>query len=206
MRHIKKFNESKGLLIKYSDEELEDRLEYLRLEHELIQSNIQDVVSILRSRQNDRDQEYIRTLPKSIFDFNKEQLDWIFEHNHSTSTERYNISNNYFNELVGVNTTGFNKNTNQFYFSIVSSRSMNDNEDSYEYKPNIVKTIEFLAKNLKKVGGYVEFGVLYSYSSDYGDKVLVSDTDIKYGGYTKRKMKSIEQTLEYIVDDDISSI
>jgi hypothetical protein len=204
MKHLKKYNEAITTLDSLSSEELEEKMRWLRIEQSEIQEEIFSINRILTKRKESEQSKYSKTLPDSIFDFNKEQLEWIFEHNHGTTSKHYKISRDYFSQLKGINQTGFNVNTEQHYFNISSNYYMNDVEDEFVAKEDGIRSIQFLADNLKKNNGYVEFGVTYAFSDDYSDKVQIGD-DIKYGGYTKTKMDSIEKALEAMVRNDIYS-
>jgi hypothetical protein len=204
MKYLRKFNESIKTLNSFSNEDLEERLKWLRIEQQELQEDIENIHSILTRRKEEEQSKYSENLPESIFDFNKEQLDWIFEHHHGTTHEHYKISQKYFTQLKGLHQSGFNENTNQYYFIISSSYYMNDIEDEFVLKEDGLKSIQFLADNLEKNNGYVEFGVSYAFSDDYNNKVQIGD-DIKYGGYSKTKMDSIEKVLESIVDNDLYS-
>lgn len=204
MKYLKKYNESIKTLESSSTEELEERMKWLRIEQKELQEEIISINRILTKRKEEKQSKYSETLPDSIFDFNKEQLEWVFEHHHGTTSEHYKISQKYFSELKGLHQTGFNQNTNQHYFSISSSYYMNDVEDEFVLKEDGLKSIQFLADNLKKHNDYVEFDVTYAFTEDYNDKVQIGD-DIKYGGYSKTKMDSIEKVLESIVENDLHS-
>jgi hypothetical protein len=204
MKYLKKYNESIKTLDSLSNEELEEKLEWLRVEQKEIQEEILNVNKILTKRKEEEQSKYSKSLPESIFDFNKEQLEWVFEHHHGTTSEHYKIAQKYLSQLKGVHQVGFNQNTNQFYFNISSSYFMNDVEDEFLLKEEGLKSIQFLSENLKKHDDYVEFGVTYAFTEDYNDKVQIGD-DIKYGGYSKTKMDSIEKVLEAIVSNDLYS-
>ena len=202
MKYLKKYNESIKTLDSLSNEELEEKLEWLRVEQKEIQEEILNVNKILTKRKEEEQSKYSESFPESIFDFNEEQLEWVLEHHHGTTSEHYKIAQKYLSQLKGVHQVGFNQNTNQFYFNISSSYFMNDVEDEFLLKEEGLKSIQFLAENLKKHDDYVEFGVTYAFTEDYNDKVQIGD-DIKYGGYSKTKMDSIEKALEAIVDNDL---
>jgi len=204
MKYLKKYNESIKTLDSLSNEELEEKMKWLIIEQQELQEEIVNIDRILTKRKEAEQSKYSETLPQSIFDFNKDQLDWIFEHHHGTTTEHYNIAQKYFTQLKGLHQTGFNRDTQQHYFNISTSYYMNDAEDEFVLKEDGLKSIQFLADNLKKNNGYVVFGVSYAFSEDYNDKVQIGD-EIKYGGYSKTKMDSIEKVLESIVDNDLLS-
>jgi hypothetical protein len=209
MKHLKKYNESKTNLNNLSDDELKDKLKWLRIEYTDIQDEITTISSILRSRKEKRETSYSSSFPSDIFKLNKEQLDWVLEHNHKTTEERYKISHKYIQQLSGVVDSGFNINTNQYYFQIVVSRLFNPMENAFELNPNIVSSIKLLSNNLKKTSDdYVEFGILYYYNDhSYNDKVkFYSEDNIEWGDrYNWRKVNSIESLLESLVEYDLTS-
>jgi len=189
------------------DDDLIERLNDLIRERDDLNEQIAYINSILRERRKERSVNKVKEFPKNIFDLNKEQLDFIFEHHHGTDSAHYKISNDYFSQLSGVTNSGFNQKTNQFYFNIVSSSCFNDLEDDYELDKNVIKSIKFLGDNLKSEedNGWVRFGVLYSYyDHGYHDKVLYkSENEIKYGSYTMYDKNSISDLLKSIVENDL---
>ncbi len=208
MKYLRKYNESKIVTLgSLSDDELKERLKWLRIEQEEVNKEIGDINRLLISRREDIESKYSESLPGSIFDFNKEQLEWIFQHGHGTTQKHYEIAQKYIRELHGVHQTGFNQNTNQFYFTIGSSYCFNDAEDGFELRPDIVKSIKFLGENLKRYDGGVEFGISYYYDDhSYNDKAkYISESEIYYtSGYGRATKKdSIEKLLEDIVDNDL---
>lgn len=210
MKHLKKFNESKSpFLNTLSNEELEEKLKWLRIEYSDIQDEIHSISSILRSRKEDKEEIFSKDFPKSIYDLNKEQIDFILEHNHSITQKKYEISQRYLRQLKGVIDSGFNRNTEQFYFNIVTNHSFNNTEDEFELKDDVVRSINFLVENLKPNNGYVEFGVQYYYDvHSYDDKVRYHSNDnITWGSsrYNSNKVNSTEKLLEALVDNDLSS-
>jgi hypothetical protein len=208
MKYLKKYNESKSPLNSLSDDDLRERLKWLTIEYKEIEDEMLTIRKILTTRQEESEEIHSRNLPDSVFDLNKEQFDWVFEHNHGTTSKRYEISGKYIKQLSGVHDGGFNRDTNQFYFNIVTSHSFNRRENNFELKPEVIKSIRFLGDNLKRTGDYVEFGVLYSfYEHGYNDHVLYySEDDIQTGSWGNvREFNSIENLLKYIVDYDISS-
>lgn len=210
MKHLKKFNESKSpFLNTLSNEELEEKLKWLRIEYSDIGDEIYSITSILKSRKEDKEEIFSKDFPKSIYDLNKEQIEFILEHNHSITQKKYEISQRYLRQLKGVIDSGFNRNTEQFYFNIVTSHSFNNTEDDFELKDDIVKSINFLVENLKPNNGYVEFGIQYYYDDhSYSDKVRYHSNDnITWGSerYNSNKVNSTEKLLEALVDNDLSS-
>jgi hypothetical protein len=206
MRYLKKYNESSKFYHQMSDDDLNDWLEQLSIERDDILEKIASIRSELRNRKERSEEERSKKLPDNVFDLNKEQFDWVFEHGHHTTSKRYEISKKYINQLPGVFQNGFRENTGQFFFSIPTSNSFNETEDDFELKPEVVKSIKFLGENLKKQpGGEVIFGVLYYYSEEYSDYVeYYSEDNIKYGhNYNKSKVTSIEDLLKNLVEKDL---
>lgn len=213
MKYLKKYNESKiTTLESLSDDELKEKLEWLSVEQQEIQEQMVDIRKILTKRKEERQKIYSKDLPKIIYDFNKEQLEWIFEHHHGTTSEHYKIATNYFKQLKGLHNTGFNQNTNQFYFSISCYELFNEAEDGFEYDPEIGKALTFLGENLKKNDGFVEFGITYTFAEGYNDKVIyVKSNDIRYkqgwGSVEMRSGRSYgapELILQKIAEHDLS--
>lgn len=187
------------------DEELQEKIQDLTLDRDEINDQISFIRKILSDRDNQRSEEFAESFPKSIFDMNSDQLEFIFEHHNGLNSKRYEISSKYLGQLDGVISSGFNPDTNQFHFKIVSRHSMDDNEDEFELRSDVVNSIKFLGENLKRdENGNVVFGVLYSYREDgYRDKILYeSETKIKYFHTYSRNFKSIGEILKYIVDND----
>ena len=208
MKYLKSYNENKHMKLytQMSDEELEDWLEYLAIDRDDILDKMASIRSVLIKRKEEKEEEHSKNLPESVFDLNKEQFDWVFEHGHHTTSKRYNISQKYINQLSGVHQNGFRENTGQFFFNITTSYSFNETEDDFELKPEVVKSIKFLGENLKKQPeGYVLFGITYYYSDAYGDKIeYYSEDNIKYGtNYRKFKVTSIEDLLKNLVENDL---
>jgi hypothetical protein len=110
-----------------SDSLLKEKLKSLKIERDDLNNEILAINNILNSRKDSVIEDFVKTLPESIFDFNKEQL-VLFEHHH-VGKLKYDISIKYFNQLKGVLDAGFNNLTNQFCFNISTSRWMDyDNE------------------------------------------------------------------------------
>ena len=214
MKHLRKYNESKiTTLDSLSDDELKEKLEWLSVEYHEIQEQMVDIRKILTKREEERQRDYSKDLPKSIYDFNKEQLEWIFEHHHGTTSEHYKIATDYFRQLKGMVNTGFNQNTNQFYFNINCYSLFNEAEDGFRYDPEVGKALVFLGENLKKNNGFVEFGITYAFAQGYYDDrvIYVASNDIRYkqgwGSVDMRRGRSYgtpELLLEKIVEHDLS--
>lgn len=200
MKHIKgfKFNESVTTFNSLTDDELKERLKWLIIERDEIDNDINSINSIIKNRISNIDEIYAKSLPNSIFDFNKEQLDWILVNNNFVSQVRYNTSTKYFRELKGLYTNGYNTVTNQFKFIISTS--------SFNRSPNMaVKSIKLIGDNLKRDDGlgYVVFDIEFN-------NILNEDCYIKY--YSSDKIKfnnhskvynSIEEILEHLNSMDI---
>ena len=211
MKYLNKYNESIKTFDSLTDEELEEKKKWLMVELKETQEELVSINKIITKRKEAIERSHSNSLPDSIFDFNDEQLDWLLEHNHGTTSERYKIAQEYFKELTGVHQNGFNPDTNQFYFDVVTRRFFNEEEDEFVYDVNAGKSISFLGNKLKRVGGFVKFGILYSYE-DTGDNILFySDTDIRYkqkwGNHDMlngRKKESLEEILSLVINQDLS--
>jgi hypothetical protein len=103
---------------------LKEKLKSLKIERDDLNNEILAINNILNSRKDSVIEDFVKTLPESIFDFNKEQLFFLFEHHHGVGKLKYDISIKYFNQLKGVLDAGFNNLTNQFCFNISTSRWM----------------------------------------------------------------------------------
>jgi len=210
MKHLKKYNESITTLESLSNEELEEKLKWLKIEQDEIQEQMVSARKILVNRKEDKEIEYSKSLPKSIFDFNSEQIEWLMEHHHGTTQKHYDIAHKYFGQLSGILQSGFNRHTNQFYFTIKSSSCFNEADDGFKLNDDVVKSIKFLGDSLKKENEYVKFDIMYYYDEGERNDFLhyFSDNDLFYGiGYRVGrgdKYTSIEKLLEDIVDQDLS--
>lgn len=81
---MKKYNQfikesNTKFLAAMADEDLEERLSFLRLQLSELQEEILTIVNIQKDRKNRENTEYAKTLPASIYDFNEEQLNFIFQ-------------------------------------------------------------------------------------------------------------------------------
>ena len=81
------------------------------------------------------------------------------------------------------------------------------NEDNENKQPHpINKSVCYVAHqgiaDLSVI--FSDIHAIYAFSDDYNDKIQIGD-EIKYGGYSKTKMDSIEKVLETIVDNDLYS-
>lgn len=224
MKKYLEFIKESSYLNAISTETLENKLGDLRLQMTEIQEEIASIVSILEFRKTNDVTQFAKNLPESIFDFNKEQLDFIFEHHHGVNKTQYDLAREYYRELVGVHDYGYNKTTNQTSFAITTSYSFNNDDedlaDAYQENEQQIKTIKFLGENLKKndtnsrergeyfgVGNAVKFYVNYYFSTVDLDFVLyVSETELYIANLYGRKVRfnSISKMLESLVDDDLS--
>lgn len=196
----------------FSDNELDDRLKWLRIEQKEIQDEITLITKILIKRKDDNILNMSKDWPKSIYDLNKEQLDYIFVNNNSISTVRHNISDSYLNQLVGINAFGYNQETNQFSFNIRTSDWIDDATNRYKHNVDGIKSIKFLTNHIKPSktlndGLLVEFGVSYEYDDSYNDKIYIySDNKIVFKkGYSTLTFKSINDLIIHLVEYDIES-
>lgn len=224
MKKYLEFIKESTYLNAVSTETLENKLEDLQLQMTELQEEMASIRSILEYRKSNKVTELAKTLPESIFDFNKEQLDFIFEHHQGVNKTQYDLAREFYQELLGVHDYGYNRVTNQTTFAITTSHSFdNDDEDSAEsYYENEqqINTIKFLGENLKRidtnsrergeffgVGDAVRFNVNYYFSTGELDYVLyVSETELYIANLYGRKVRynSISKVLEALVDDDLS--
>lgn len=223
MKYLNKFNESEEsfkekdskFLNSLSDEELQEKLDYLRGEMKEIQDDISSVYSIIKARKNYRDSMRAEKFPKSILDFNKDQLDFIFEHHHGSGEEQYKISQRYFKQLYGVMQSGFNTQTNQHIFNICTSYIYNDDDrgqfdilDDETCIREAVRSVKFLGDNLKKMDdGSVLFNVQFAHGdSSWRYKVnYFSENRImcKTWGLPK-EFTDVKELLVYLANEDWS--
>lgn len=215
---MKKYNQfikesNTKFLAAMDDEDLEDRLSFLRLQVSELQEEILTIVNIQKDRKNRENTEYSKTLPASIYDFDEKQLEFIFEGD-PRSDKQYEIQQKYYNQLAGVfPSMTYDSNTGQNIFSIVTDRCMNDDEDAYdaEQAKIAVRDIKFLGDKLKKsnneeYGNFITFQVLFSYSEDYRKTVIYkSESEILlHSGYRVIKtFNKIEDLLKFLVEEDL---
>ena len=218
MKYLKKYLESKLNTYDSMDtEDLEELLHWSTVEYNELGEKISRMRSILRDRKENSEEEYSKSFPKSIFQFNKEQCDWIFEHHHGTTSKKYDIGRKYFSELKGFTTTGFNNKTKQHYFTL-SCYYLEGN--GYSDLGPITKSMKFLGDNLKrdeyeikthrtsKSIESVKFGIQYANSDEYDDYILyVSENEIYYNyGYSFKKFDhgngGIKGLLEFFKERD----
>lgn len=142
-----KIKESKEYTIhSMSNEQLEERLEFLRMELKETQDEIMSIVSIIRSRSDVNDKEYFDNLPTNIYDLNKEQLEFVLVHTHGTTTYRYKEAQKYWYQLFGFYPNG-TKN-DQVCFSLTLSSFEEDRR--FRYNDEFEKSFNLLKDNLKE--------------------------------------------------------
>jgi hypothetical protein len=211
MKYLRKYNESITTLESLSNEELEEKLKWLKIEQDEIQEQMVSARKILVKRKEEEQKKHSTSLPKSIFDFNEEQCVWLFEHHHGATSEHYKIAQRYFKELTGLFQTGFNPDTKQFYFTVNVGSCFNEAEDGFQYDEKVGKSLTFLGENLTKKDGYVKFGLSYTYGEHYNDRVLYySSDDVRYqqswGSVSMRQGEnkgSVEGLLRAAVEQDL---
>lgn len=189
-----------------TDDELEEKLNWLRIEYADIQREISQIVSIQRNRKESSEEELTKSWPDSIWDLDKYQLGWVLEHGNHTTSKHYDISHKYIRRLTGVLDSGFNPETNQFFFYITPS-AWQDHADEYFENENGIKSIQLLVNNLKKVKidgeDVVKFKVLFSYDRNETHLLYYNENKIVIveGRYStnKKEYKSIEDAIKYLV-------
>jgi len=193
MKYLKKFNKNESNFITYDSmetEDLEEMLHWSRIEYNELQAKIRLITNELTNRKEKSDENYSDSFPKSIFDLNKEQLNWVFENNNRITAKRYNISSKYISQSAGVSTNGFNQDTNQFRFSLYCGylEDIDNNPNEFD---NLVKNYIFLGDNLEKsnwnigrsqdVTVSVKFGISYINRDNYNDSFYyVSEDEIYF--------------------------
>lgn len=206
-KYIEFIKEGKGLLNSLSDKLLKEKLDSLVLERDDLNNEIMTIATILNSRKDSIIEDFAKDLPESIFDFNKEQLYFIFENHNGVRPSQYKVSTKYFEQLKGVNDSGFNTKTNQFKFQISTSHWFNYDEDAYHEgtnSENILKSIKFLGDNLKRKSGHVEFGISFYYHDGYNEKIrYFDDTELYYTTrFTNIRFDNIKDMIKHIVEKD----
>ena len=224
MKKYLEFIKESSYLNAISTETLETKLEDLQLQMTELQEEMASIRSILEYRKTNNVTEIAKTLPESIFDFNQEQLDFIFEHHEGVNKTQYDLARTFYQELLGVHDYGYNRVTNQTTFAITTSHSFNDDDEdlaeSYTENEQQINTIKFLGENLKRidtntgergeyfgVGDAVKFYVSYYFSTGDLDFVIyVSETELYITNLYGRKVRynSISKMLEELVDEDLS--
>lgn len=209
-KYMQFIKEGKGLLNSLSDKLLKEKLDSLVLERDDLNNEIMTINAILNSRKDSIIEDFVKDLPESIFDFNKEQLEFILENHNGVRTIQYKVSSKYFDQLKGVNNNGFNPDTKQFKFDISTGYWLNYDEDAYEEKSDsdkVLKSIKFLGDNLKRKSGCVEFGISFYYANGLFDKIrYISDSELYYTTrFNNIKFNNILDMIKYIVEEDCES-
>jgi uncharacterized protein YlzI (FlbEa/FlbD family) len=212
-RYLEFINEA--FFANLEDSELREKLEELEREKREIEDEILQINLILKERQEQSVINFVKDFPKSIFDLNKEQLNWIFEFE-TTKTMKFDNARNYFSQLDGIMVSkGSKSKTDQYQLSIHSEDFMNQlyvdstsraDGNEFELNSDQIKSIKFLGDNLKREDSApIEFfiGYVYWHSSDLPDKILYQDENNIY--YGKKKYNSIEAVLRQIVKMDIEN-
>ena len=180
MKKYLEFIKESTYLNAISSETLENKLEDLQLQMTELQEEMASIRSILEYRKTNNVTEFAKTLPESLFDFNQEQLDFIFEHHEGVNKAQYDLARTFYQELLGVHDYGYNRVTNQTMFAINLNDSFNSEDedlaDAYRQNDEHIESIKFLGENLKRVDGSVKFHVSYYFSTQELNYVLyVSD-------------------------------
>lgn len=212
MKKYLEFIKESTYLNAISTETLENKLEDLQLQMTELQEEMASIRSILEYRRDNKVRDLSKTLPASIYEFNEEQLDFIFEHHNGVGKTQFDLARMFYRELVGVHDYGFNPDTDQTMFAIDTTHSFNDEDEdlaeSYQENERQIKAIKFLGENLKREDGSVKFHVSYYFSTQELNYVLyVSETELYVTNLYGRKSKynSISKMLEDLVDYDLES-
>ena len=150
-KYLQFIKESYKGLYNLTEDELLEKLKYSIIERDELNQEIDTINNIISQMKSNRDDEYAKTLPENIFDFNKEQLDWIFEYTDKTTPFKKNISIRKLQDISLVPSSSF-IDTDQFYFSIDTEDNIDD-RDRYEDNADLEHDLHFLGNNLKKLGG-----------------------------------------------------
>lgn len=188
-----KIKESKEYSIHSMDnEQLEERLEFLRMELKETQDEIMSIVSIIKSRSDIKDRETFENLPKNIYDLNKEQLEFVLVHTHGITTYRYTESQRYWYQLFGFFPSGTRN--DQVCFNLTLSSFENANGD-FTYNSEFDKSFNLLKDNLKEF----RFGVLGNHDDNsYTLSIVVTDNIEIYDGNTPINDFYLEDTEELV--------
>lgn len=212
MKKYLEFIKESTYLNAISSETLETKLEDLQLQMTELQEEMASIRSILEFRKTNDVLKLAKDFPESIYDFNQEQLGFIFEHHHGVGKTQFDLARTFYRQLVGVHDYGFNPDTNQTMFAISMEYAYNNDDvdlaNGYAENEEQIKSIKFLAENLKRVDGSVKFHVSYYFSTQELNYVLyVSETELYVTNLYGRKSKynNISKMLEYLVEDDLDS-
>ena len=209
MKYLKKIFESSNFN-SMTDEELEEKLHWLRTEWAEINREISQIVGIQKARKESSEEELTKDWPESIWDLDKFQLSWVLEHGNHTTSKHYDISHKYLRRLEGVLDSGFNGQTNQYEFWITMSAWEDDSSSDYVENEKAIKSIELLVNNLKplSINGeeVIKFKVLFNSGREgYDTNVYYHNKDkvtITEGRHLKKEYKSIEEAIKYLVSID----
>lgn len=127
-----------------TNDQLEERLEFLRLELKETQDEIHSIISVLKSRSDVNDKKEFDKLPKSIYDLDKEQIKFVLTNSNGMTSYRYKESLEYWYQLFGFHPSG-TKN-DQVYFNLTLS-SFEEN-DEFRYNNDFEISFNFLKENL----------------------------------------------------------
>ena len=211
MKYLKKIFESNNFN-SMTDEELEEKLHWLRTEYSEIFREINQVVGIQKARKESSEEELTKDWPDSIWDLDKFQLSWVLEHGHHTTSKHYEISHKYLRRLAGVIDSGFLEDTNQYKFSICTNHWMNDDESNYRENELAMRSLKLLIDNLKKTtwngDSVTRFDVLFTISDNYSTALFYYDDNkvvVAEGSRYKKEYKSLESAIKALVENDIDS-
>jgi len=191
------------------DSELQEKLQELEREKKEIEEEISHINQVLRERQEESVRDFVKDWPKTIFDLNKEQLDWIFEYE-TKNLHKINISKTYFRQLEGVfvlTESSRSSKTGQYQVRINSEYSMDSDETEFELNSKQIRSIKFIGDNLKREFSTTPIEILIDYvfyhSTFLPAQIIYQDENNIY--YGRNKFNSIEAVLRQIVESDIES-
>jgi len=191
------------------DSELQEKLQELEREKKEIEEEISHINQVLRERQEESVRDFVKDWPKTIFDLNKEQLDWIFEYE-TKNLHKINISKTYFRQLEGVfvlTESSRASKTGQYQVRINSEYSMDSDETEFELNSKQIRSIKFIGDNLKREFSTTPIEILIDYvfyhSTFLPAQIIYQDENNIY--YGRKKFNSIEAVLRQIVESDIES-
>jgi len=191
------------------DSELQEKLQELEREKKEIEEEISHINQVLRERQEESVRDFVKDWPKTIFDLNKEQLDWIFEYE-TKNLHKINISKTYFRQLEGVfvlTESSRSSKTGQYQVRINSEYSMDSDETEFELNSKQIRSIKFIGDNLKREFSTTPIEILIDYvfyhSTFLPAQIIYQDENNIY--YGRKKFNSIEAVLRQIVESDIES-
>jgi hypothetical protein len=195
-RYLEFINEA--FFTNLEDSELLEKLEELEREKKEIEDEILQINLILKERQEQSVRDFVKDWPKSIFDLNKEQLDWIFQYGRYDDKSEYRktISEGYFEQLIGVNYPG------PIHLDLYYS--MNDGENDFKLNPELIKSIRILGDYSRSIPTRpVTFYINFVYLHKIKLNKIFTYEDEKNIYYGKVKYNSIESILRDLVRKDI---